>query len=552
MAIDRALTPTNVLRGRYSEPPASLSFAPRRRSVIALAAITLLGTVLRLAPLRNGLWRDDAVSYFDILPHSVREVLARVAYSELNPPLFFLVEHLWAARFGYGEIALKMPSFLCSVAAIPALYFVARGALSRGGALGAAALLALSPGVAFYAGEVRPYAMASLFLLLSLGSFLRWLTTGGRRCLCAAALCAALGIWTQYTLLLFLAALALATLLMRDRFRFAASDALAALGAVVLSFVPWFGVFALHARTGEPWYTPMIWFDRVRTIFDTLGETAPFAGWPALMHTEIFSALCSAVILSAAIILFLRVRRTPDPHDLPLTFLSLVFVFSLCAVAAIGYPGGRYFAPFAPIGCVIYAALLQRAYVAMTHRWRSSTSALRWATGIVAVTLAVGNIAAEAQANAEAKSGIRELVHRNAALFTERSIILASPDFGAPTLAYYLRGTSVPVYGFARWEHPEDFRVPDYTAVWSDPGVIDRTMRRLALMRRQGYKRLVLVRPLGLAYGSGTVPFEKEIELGRRLALHYRSLGTTGFFGRVERATLTVVDLRTDRCPQCH
>jgi hypothetical protein len=129
--------------------------------------------------------------------------------------------------------------------------------------------------------------------------------------------------------------------------------------------------------------------------------------------------------------------------------------------------------------------------------------------------------------------------------------VLTSPDYGAPTLGYYLRNSPVMIYGFARWYDPEYFRIGDYAAVWSEPQAIAFTLRQLQILRRHGYTQLVLVRPLGLAYDAGHIRFEREIDLQKRLGAHFRVVRTLGYSGREERATLTVLDLRTDRCPAC-
>jgi mannosyltransferase len=101
--------------------------------------------------------------------------------SDLHPPLYFLLMHLWIRVAGQSEFALRFPSVAAATLALPLFYALARVLLSREAGLWAALLAAFSPFYLWYAQEARMYtwvvvlSLASVYaLLLLLGHAPRW------------------------------------------------------------------------------------------------------------------------------------------------------------------------------------------------------------------------------------------------------------------------------------------------------------------------------------------------------------------------------------------
>ncbi|MFZ1792416.1 MAG: glycosyltransferase family 39 protein [Anaerolineae bacterium] len=75
-----------------------------------------------------------------------------------HPPLYFAALKAWMAFAGGSEFALKYLSPLVCILSVPMGYAAGRRLRGRGAGLALAAFLALSPGLIWYATELRPYA----------------------------------------------------------------------------------------------------------------------------------------------------------------------------------------------------------------------------------------------------------------------------------------------------------------------------------------------------------------------------------------------------------
>ena len=100
--------------------PARLAHAIPLFLAVALAAL------LRLAGLgHDPLWGDEAATAsFASLPWP--DLLTGIGRLEPNPPTFYALEKLWTALAGPSDLALRLPSALCGIAAIAAIHGIAR------------------------------------------------------------------------------------------------------------------------------------------------------------------------------------------------------------------------------------------------------------------------------------------------------------------------------------------------------------------------------------------------------------------------------------------
>ncbi|MEN6627325.1 MAG: glycosyltransferase family 39 protein [Candidatus Sumerlaeia bacterium] len=170
----------------------------------ALVAATAIGAALRLAALgQECLWADEYYTIRTAGAPTLRELMRMVATIEPHPPLFFLVMHGWIGLFGSGDAALRMPSALAGILAIPLMFMMMRRLWPErpGAAALAAFLIAISPMHLNYSQEARAYAMQVTMELAALAA-LAWGMGPQKRAtevwmpLAAAAAVAA--IWFQY------------------------------------------------------------------------------------------------------------------------------------------------------------------------------------------------------------------------------------------------------------------------------------------------------------------------------------------------------------------
>lgn len=304
-----------------------------RTTRTALAALTLLAAVLRCTGLgRESLWVDEGYTkylatlspsaYLDDVRHTVRNIL---------PPLYFTLEHVVTAVLGDSETALRLPSAVAGVLAVPLLHALLARLFDRTTGLLGAGLLAVSPFHLHYAQEARMYALLALLCLASAYLLVRLLAeTRTWQALTLAATEAAV-VWTHHYGVLVLVAEAgfvAVLVLARDVTGRALRRWLVAQGLAALLVLPWALLFVdqLHKVGLYPWLPPV-------TAGSVLGVLAAFAGsGPALAVT---AALLVAGAWAARGLPRRLVRRTLRPADRGL--LLLWSLFAVPVLAAVGY-----------------------------------------------------------------------------------------------------------------------------------------------------------------------------------------------------------------------
>jgi hypothetical protein len=244
-------------------PGAGSCLAPVERSrFLLLGLILLLAAALRLAHLDSqGLWFDELCSLssangwglmLPVVPgwgvvrdepkysqwrdaRPLRCVVPAVAASDDHPPLYFLLLRATEAIAGDGEVALRIPSVVASLAAIALLYAVARQRHDAATALAACAVMAVAGPQIEFAQQARQYVFLVLLSIAIVWALLRVQRSGGTLLAAMALAAAALaGMLTHYlAVAACVAAGAYALLELRGRSRVAA---LAALGVAGLAF----------------------------------------------------------------------------------------------------------------------------------------------------------------------------------------------------------------------------------------------------------------------------------------------------------------------------
>ncbi len=151
-----------------------------RLSLWLLAAISLLGLVLRIVSLGNDLWIDELTPVTAYRNASWMQVA--VTYTSSNNHLLnTLLVNTSIRLFGQSEWAIRLPAMLWGTATIPALYWVARQALSRYASLSAALLLAVSYHHIFFSQNARGYSAYLFLSLVSSVLLVKALSTDRRR-----------------------------------------------------------------------------------------------------------------------------------------------------------------------------------------------------------------------------------------------------------------------------------------------------------------------------------------------------------------------------------
>jgi 4-amino-4-deoxy-L-arabinose transferase-like glycosyltransferase len=186
--------------------PAAQGLKPLGLQVVAVVAITVLGAALRLYHLGfKSLWFDEAALFW-MANGSWGDILRANAQSNSAPPLFALLLGL-VVRVGTSEVALRGLSCAAGIAAIPAMYLLAKRFVPARAAGLAALVVAIAPQQIRYSQQVREYSLAFLVAVLLLLAFDRFRERASAGRAAALAAVGAVGIFTQYGLALLVGGL---------------------------------------------------------------------------------------------------------------------------------------------------------------------------------------------------------------------------------------------------------------------------------------------------------------------------------------------------------
>lgn len=147
-----------------------------------LVVALVVGAALRLHRLGDeSLWIDETFTVVVATELSVRELIVDLPAVEPHPPLYNLLMWGWVRLAGTSEAAVRFPSVVFGVAAIPLLYWLARSLFDRPTAGIATAFLVVAPFQIWYAQEARMYALLVFLTVLSYAALIRASTSYSRQ-----------------------------------------------------------------------------------------------------------------------------------------------------------------------------------------------------------------------------------------------------------------------------------------------------------------------------------------------------------------------------------
>lgn len=155
---------------------------------LALGILTLVAAVARGIGLNGGLWIDEIYSLVRSFRSPVGSILTEY-WGDNHHPLYALLAHISRGAFGESAWSIRLPAFLFGVAAVPALYALARRLVPRREALLACALLAVSYHHVWFSQNARGYSAMAFFAIVLTWLALRGLSDGGW------------GVWISYAVL---------------------------------------------------------------------------------------------------------------------------------------------------------------------------------------------------------------------------------------------------------------------------------------------------------------------------------------------------------------
>ncbi|MGI8904148.1 MAG: glycosyltransferase family 39 protein [Solirubrobacteraceae bacterium] len=173
---------------------------PARLALPALLGLTAANFLYQLG---SSSYFVDEVQSVAAAASPLRGVLHAVSATELTPPAYFYFLHEWLLRLSsHAEWVARLPSALCGVLLVAAVYWLTRLLTERRPvALLAAALSACSPFVLEYAQRAQGYVFVMLAVTVAVAAAMEAERAERRRALwlAGAILACVLSLWLHYT-----------------------------------------------------------------------------------------------------------------------------------------------------------------------------------------------------------------------------------------------------------------------------------------------------------------------------------------------------------------
>jgi hypothetical protein len=377
-----------------------------------LVALMALSAFMRSRYIGGQYWMDEAITT-GIALHKL-SAIPGVLRHDGNPPLYYMMLHVWIQMFGDSETATHSLSLVFGVLTVPVGGWAGWSLFGRRAGIYAALLFAFNAWLTAYAQETRMYELMGLLGLLATAGFVNGFVYRRRRFLLLFGATLTLMLYTHSWGTFFFVGSAISlipTLLSTDDRRGLLRDAVITFAAAGILYLPWVpNLLYQVAHTAAPW------------------DTAPRFGAPIQISRDLLGGdRITMVLVLAALIglgpLFTRAhRRTRDWTTLwtlialPVATLGFAWISSQITPAW----ASRYFAP------VLGALLLLIA-------WGCARAGL---AGLVAIGLSILYLSNPSSFTPQYKSDMRDVGAEMGPLMHKGDlVVVGQPE--QTTLAWY-------------------------------------------------------------------------------------------------------------------
>ncbi len=146
--------------------------SPKELTTWIFLSLLIIGASLRLLNLgKESIWWDEGFSIW-VAKMGLLGMLKTVAAVDFNPPLYYLLLHVWMRLFGGSETAVRSLSALFGILSIAAIYFLAERIFNKKTGLIAALFLSISEFQVYYSQEARGFTLMLFLTILSFYYFI--------------------------------------------------------------------------------------------------------------------------------------------------------------------------------------------------------------------------------------------------------------------------------------------------------------------------------------------------------------------------------------------
>jgi uncharacterized membrane protein len=381
-----------------------------------LVALMALSAFMRSRYLSGQYWMDEAITT-GVALHPLGQIPG-VLRHDGNPPLYYMLLHVWMSLFGSSETATHSLSLLCGVLTIPLGGWAGWKLFGRRAGIMAALLFAFNAWLTAYAQETRMYELMGLLGVAGTAGFILGFVYRERRWLILFAVSLALMLYTHSWGVFFFAGSAISlipALISTDDRRGLLRDAIFAFVGAGILYLPWVANLLYQvAHTAAPW------------------DSSPKFGAPVQISRNVLGGdrITMVLLLSAAVGLFpLFLKRYRMSREwttvwtliaLPVATLALAWISSQLTPAW----APRYFAP------VIGALLLLIA-------WGCSRAGI---VGLLGIGLAIVFLANPKSFTPQYKSDMRDVAGEIGPMMHPGDLVVVGQPEQTPLAWYYLPG----------------------------------------------------------------------------------------------------------------
>lgn len=300
-------------------------------TLLAVAALTVVGAALRLAVSHESLFADELSTYWIVTAHDLGGVLSTVhSTAEITPPLYFVLSWLFV-HLGHTPELVRAPSLVAGIVSVPLVFLVGARTVGRRAALVATVLTTLSPFMIYYSAEARGYALMVALVLGSTLAMLLAADSGRRRWWVVYAVCASGAMYTHYTAAFALGAQFCWLLWAHPAAR---RGAVIASAGAVAGFTPWTSglIDDLRSPTGKilSVLSPFT-LDSTRVTLEHWSVGYPYSNLGLRILPGTGALVLLALALLAALIGLARARRASSarqaaPRDRRIVLVGLLAV----------------------------------------------------------------------------------------------------------------------------------------------------------------------------------------------------------------------------------
>jgi hypothetical protein len=444
----------------------------RTGEAAAVLAAVAAGAALRLPmALHSGLWRDEALFVAVARLPTVADVLGFLARHESHPPFYYLLERMWSAVAGSGDVASASLTLVFGVGAIPLAWWIARRTFSVAAGVVAAWLVATSPPLVQHSALVRPYALLGALGAATTYALWRAVREDRVRWWAALGVGSAALVYTHNWAWLLVGAHALAgaaAVARRSGIRSRAAGRLVGVyAAVFLAFLPWLHVLVFQAfHAGYPKVGAQLSRYAAHSAEYLLGVPPPIG--PALLSLPL--ALGAAALVA---------RRRAGVALPALLFIGIPAFTLLAAAAAanvVNLLRPRCFTIVAPTLLIGIAGV---AAAPLRSRWG------RVVRGVSLALFVLSGAYLSSRAARQRKSNAREIAAAVAADARPADLIVLFPEFIATSFNRYFEGAN-PEIALPHVGRETVVRFDETAARFADPAAARVSLDSVGAARAEG------------------------------------------------------------------